>query len=344
MSDTIEPRSLVFPTPGRAEDAEALVESRAAGWTRQDGALLELAATLLAGGYRFTTPTPATHERVNERPGNEWARDLAGVFGWSRPFHEKLLPPEIFRLMQRAGVIEGHAEGWRSLVRFSTLNGQGFLHSAYPTTGVDSVFFGPDSFRFAALRQYLSDSADFQRAVDIGSGAGPGAITLALARPQAEVTGVDINPQALRLTRINAALAGASNLQVRRSDLLSQLDGGFDLIVANPPYLLDPGARAYRHGGGAMGSHLSLAIVEAAVNRLVPGGSLVLYTGAAIVGGEDRFRLAAVSRLQAAGFRCDYREVDPDVFGEELSQEPYAEVDRIAAVVLVAARQEASGP
>ena len=49
-------------------------------------ALAALGRSLQATGYRFVTVTPATHRRVNNRPENAWARDLRGVFGWSRPY------------------------------------------------------------------------------------------------------------------------------------------------------------------------------------------------------------------------------------------------------------------
>ena len=61
---------------------------------------------------------------------------------------------------------------------------------------------------------------------------------------------------------------------------------------------------------------------------------LVLYTGVAIIGGVDAVLEAARPRLR--GWAWSYREIDPDVFGEELEQPAYGDVDRIAAVVLTA--------
>lgn len=309
--------------------------------SEQDGALFRLAQALRDGGYRHTTITPATHARVNSRPGNEWATDLAGVFGWSRPFHANVLPPELFTLMRAAGAAARCREGWRSLVRLSTLQERLFIHSAYPTTDTDAVFFGPDTYRFAsALTHHLAVcSSPVHRAIDIGCGAGPGAILLALQHPHAEVVAADINAAALRLTAINAMLAVTPNVVTRRSDLLHAVAGEFDLIVANPPYLLDGAQRAYRHGGGQLGEGVSLAIVAAALQRLAPGGTLLLYTGVAIVDGVDRFRASVAAGLDAADVEWHYRELDPDVFGEELLQPAYAATDRIAAVLLTLTRR-----
>lgn len=315
-----------------------------------EDALLRLAATLRDGGYRFTTPTPATHALVNRRPGNAWARSVEDVFGWSRPFRDGLLAPGLVELMRQADVLapvsNGSGEGWRSLVRLSSLaRDQGdllFLHSPFPTDAADAVFFGPDTTRFAlALEAHLASSGmRVRRAVDIGCGAGPGAVLIGLAHRDAEVLAVDINDAALRLTRVNAALAGAGNVVSRRSDLLTGVEGGFDLIVSNPPYLVDPGNRAYRHGGGPLGAELSLAIAAAAPDRLAPGGTLLLYTGAAVVNGTDPFRTAVADRLGSRGVSWRYREVDPDVFGEELTGGAYGDADRIAAVVLTAKKAE----
>jgi methylase of polypeptide subunit release factors len=297
---------------------------------------------LIEGGYRFITTTPATHARVNNRPRNEWATDVAGVFGWSRPFREQVLPSRLFALMRAAGVAARHGEGWRSLVRLSTLHDHLFVHSAFPTTDADAVFFGPDTYRFAsALTHHLKlRTGAVRRAIDIGCGAGPGAILVALERPDAEVFAVDINDAALHFTAVNAALAATPNIVPRRSDLMSAVDGDFDLIVANPPYLLDARERAYRHGGGELGEGLSLAIVDAAMDRLAPGGHLLLYTGVAIVEGADRFRAEVAARFEGAGIKWDYREIDPDVFGEELLEPAYADTDRIAAVLVTATRAQ----
>jgi methylase of polypeptide subunit release factors len=320
------------PTPAAAATADA------------DDALFRLAAAVRDTGYRFVTVTPATHARVNARPGNAWARGPEDVFGWSRPFRPEILPPALFELMRRAGVAAPHGgDAWRSTVRLSSLGGELFLHSAFPTAEADAVFFGPDTYRFAAaVEAHLERrSSPVRRAVDLCCGAGPGAIVVAKARPGAEVLMGDINDAALRLARVNAALAGAGNAAARRSDLLRGVPGDpFDLVVANPPYLVDPAERAYRHGGGPLGAGLSLAILDAALGRLAPGGTLLLYTGAAVVNGRDPFRNAAEERLAAdSGVGWTYREVDPDVFGEELDTAVYADADRIAAVVLTVTRK-----
>lgn len=302
--------------------------------------LLRLARAVQSTDYAFTTPTPASHARVNARPGSAWAEDLAGVFGWSRPFQEGVMPPGMLALMRKADVLVPGDAGFRSAVRLSSLDGLLFMHSAYPTTAADAVFFGPDTYRFArAILAHLGQRGPVRRAVDIGCGGGPGAVLLARANPDAEVLAVDINPAALRMTRVNAALAGVRVAAVE-SDLLSAVAGTFDLIISNPPYLVDPDVRAYRHGGGPLGAGLSLAILDAAMGRLTPGGTLLLYTGAAIVNGADPFKTAAIAQIGGSGASWTYEELDSDVFGEELSGGAYQVADRIAAVALTVKKWE----
>ena len=232
---------------------------------------------------------------------------------------------------------------WQSLVRVSSLDNELFVHSAYPTVAADSVFFGPDTYRFArAIKAALATrnpTTPVRRGVDIGCGAGPGAILLSKAYPQAQIFAVDINDAALRLTAINARLANVSVMPCK-SDLLSNVEGDFDVIVSNPPYLLDPSKRRYRHGGGALGSELSVAIVNVARQRLAPGGTLLLYTGSPIIDGKDVFREEVTRVLHDSDLIWSYEELDPDVFGEELNNEAYCHADRIAAVALTATKKK----
>lgn len=314
-----------------------MVASEALAGSRGDPGLIALGRALQAIGYSHTTVTPATHARVNARPANARAGDVAGVFGWSRAFDADTLPRSLFDAAAGAGVLARDGDLWRSTVRASTLAGQLFLHSAHPTTSADAVFFGPDTYRFAAaLARHLERRPAVRRAVDIGCGAGPGAILIGRRCPEAEVIAVDINEAALRFTASNAALANASNVRACRSNLLSSVEGTFDLIVANPPYLLDAHERTYRHGGGRLGEGLSLAIAELAETRLAPGGTLLLYTGSAIFAGRDGFRDALEQRMARSALRWHYEELDPDVFGEELAEPAYAGCDRIAAVLATA--------
>ncbi len=312
-------------------------------------ALVNTGRWLLASGYHFTTVTPATQDRIIARPGMTQARSLRDVFGWSLPFDPALLPAEIRSALASAGLLTAAPGGLlRSEVRYSSLEGLLFAHSAYPTTARDAVFFGPDTCRFAAVigreleRSPLGSGA---RIVDVGCGAGPGGLIAARhSQGHVETLVADVSDRALRFACANAELAGAQDVEFVRSDLLRNVHGEVDLLVCNPPYLKDASGRIYRDGGGRWGEALSLRVVREGLPRLAPGGRLVLYTGVPIVDGTDPFRAVLQAELLQHGWPCTYREVDPDVFGEELAEPAYAEAERIAAVALVVQRPRGAQP
>ena len=299
-------------------------------------ALLKLGQALQENDYRFTTITPASHHRVNARDVVEGSSP-EDIFGWSRPFRRSDTLRGLIECLAEAGELEPAGSLLRSGVRFSTLGDQLFIHSAFPTQPTDAVFFGPDTYRFARIVRQSVETLKPRtrlRILDVGAGSGAGGLHAAALLRDVPPTLVltDINRRALRCCRINAALNGVGGVRIVESDLFAAVDGVFDLIISNPPYLVDPLARAYRHGGGDLGSELSLKIIVQGIDRLVPGGRLVLYTGSAVVGGRDAFRELLCTRLAARDVRFDYEEIDPDVFGEELEHPPYDRVDRIAAV------------
>ncbi len=220
----------------------------------------------------------------------------------------------------------------------SSLGADLFLHSAFPTDGNDAVFFGPDSYRFAdviAAELALQLPPLTPRVVDIGAGAGVGGLVVARICPRgASITLCDINPEALRLARVNLAAAGVPATLIE-SNGLEQVEGGFDLAVINPPYIVDPDGPAYRDGGGNHGAQVALELSAEAVDRLNPGGRVILYTGSPIIAGKDRLRATLAQLAGDYGGSLSYREIDPDVFGEELARPAYREVDRIALVAAV---------
>jgi SAM-dependent methyltransferase len=307
----------------------------------QANALLTLGTPLRQAGYRFMTVTPSTHRRINGRPGNEQARDLRDVFGWSRPFAAAILPPGMLELMAAAGVLAGEGNALRSTVRASTLDDLLLFHSAFPTQADDAVFFGPDTYRFVGAMRRAFASADPapMRAVDVGCGSGAGALTVARAFPAADVIGADVNTAALALSRVNARLNDVATFTACESDLFAGVEGEVDLIVSNPPFVVDPDERRYRHGGGDRGAELSRRIVEEGLVRLRPGGRLLLYTGVALSGIDDHFLDSIRARLDAECASWSYEELDPDIFGGQLGEAGYEDVERIAAVWLQARKR-----
>jgi len=295
--------------------------------------LLKLLETLDRDGYDFVTTTPASHARVIARPGRTRARNIRDIFGWSLPFAPELIPPGLFGALQAAGVVAQRDDAsFTSAVRVSRVRDSLFLHSAFPTQAWNSVFLGPDSYRFADLIvARMGGLPDGARVLDYAAGSGVGGIVGARDQRGATLTLADINPDALLLASINAEYAGvtAHTVEVSRPEAL---DGIYDLIVTHPPFMMDRDRRAYRDGGNLYGARLSLDWAVALLGNLAPGGRFIMHTGVSIVDGEDVLHNRLKEALPLIGFRLDYHELDPDIFGDELDQPAYAEVDRIAAV------------
>jgi methylase of polypeptide subunit release factors len=304
-----------------------------------DHALQSLLRWLKNARYEFVTPTPTTHARILAR--GEEAGDLRDAFGWNRPFRAEILEAGLLRELLAADLIRREGELFRSHVRVSSLRGDLFTHSGFPTTERDAVFLGPDSYRFAELiAQELAQCppANNARLIDIGTGAGVGAIVAARCCPKLTLALTDINPRALAFARINAAVAGV-RASFFLSDSLDVVERPVDVILANPPFIMDESGRDYRHGGDMHGAAVAFAMAQAATARLGPGGRFILYTGSAILKGADPLRERLSALAQTRGYSLRYREIDPDIFGEELDKPAYADVERIALVAAVMDRQ-----
>lgn len=305
-----------------------------------DAPLAALLDHLKGCGYHFITPTPATHARVLARTPEREAADLRDVFGWNLAFDPALLDSELYALLRAADALVSVGGGLeKSRYRVSSVEHDLLLHSAYPTDDANAVFFGPDSYRFADLIRTELDGLpprDGARLVDIGTGSGVGAIVAAGARPDLRITMTDINAHALRLARINAKAAGIAAQYVHGANL-DGVEDPIDIAIANPPFIIDPIQRHYRDGGDMHGAGVSYQMAAAALDRLSPGGRLILYTGSAIIKGHDSFREALSELAAQRGCAIRYGELDPDVFGEELATPAYQDVERIAIVGAVIA-------
>jgi release factor glutamine methyltransferase len=150
---------------------------------------------------------------------------------------------------------------------------------------------GSPSRRPSSLRAgRLSEPEAKFRIVDIGTGSGVIALSLAAKFPEAKIEAVDISDDALALARENAErLALSAQVQFTKSSLFENLDERFDVIVANLPYISmqdrhllsrevghDPAVALF---GGERGDEFIRALIEKASSRLRPGGLLALEIG-----------------------------------------------------------------
>jgi release factor glutamine methyltransferase len=124
----------------------------------------------------------------------------------------------------------------------------------------------------------------FARVADVGTGSGAIAVALALAAPRAEIWACDVSPAAVLLARANAHRFGVhGRVHVVHGDLLEELPGGFDLIVANLPYLPrgedrpelagEPEQAVYSDGDGLV---LYRRLLAEAKGKLRPEGAIAI--------------------------------------------------------------------
>lgn len=127
--------------------------------------------------------------------------------------------------------------------------------------------------------------------VDVCTGSGILAITLATERPHARIHATDISEEALAVARQNATAFGvAHRVRFHRADLFGDLTGPYDVIVANPPYVatrdaagLSPDVGRYEPAVALFGGDDGLAMMPRLLSdssaRLAAGGLLVMEFG-----------------------------------------------------------------
>jgi release factor glutamine methyltransferase len=161
------------------------------------------------------------------------------------------------------------------------------------------------------------------RIIDVGTGSGIIALSLAAHLPQAQVIAADVSAVALVVARDNGA--DLANVEYVQSDLLEAVDGGFDIICANLPYIASAELNvlevarfepAVALDGGADGLTLIRRLLARAPVRLNTPGLLLLEIGA------DQG--AAVAALAQAAFPAGQVDVIKD----------YARLDRVVQVML----------
>jgi len=142
------------------------------------------------------------------------------------------------------------------------------------------------------------------RIVDVGTGSGVIALSLAAKFPEAKILAADVSDDALALAQENASrLNLTGRVQFLKSRLLENVEGAFDLIVANLPYvstqdrhtlsrevLHDPEIALF---AGARGDELVHELIADAPSRLRPGGMLALEIG---LGQRDAFLSALAEK------------------------------------------------
>ncbi len=161
-------------------------------------------------------------------------------------------------------------------------------HSFY----IDKRAIVPRSFIAELLRDHLRPwlTREPKRALDLCTGSGCLAVLLALEFPTTRVDAADLSASALQVATININRHKlGKRVRTIRSDLFNSIDGKYNLIVSNPPYVTARSMaklpKEYRHepslalAAGNDGLDLVRRILAEAKNHLTPGGLLVCEIG-----------------------------------------------------------------
>ncbi len=162
--------------------------------------------------------------------------------------------------------------------------------------------------------------------VDVGTGCGAIAVTLAKHLPQARVIATDLSPEAIHLARENAHRVGVeSRIEFRVGDLLAPVTEAPQLLAANLPYIDDKDwpylARTIRgheprmaFTGGPDGLDLMRGLLQDAPRLMRPGTYILLEIGA--------YQGDTVSEIARQNFPQAHIDIKPD----------YAGLDRLAVI------------
>ena len=175
---------------------------------------------------------------------------------------DKLVAAEVLELTPNGRV--------RALVRLTPVRGlivASDRRGSGPLRRDHVVYPGPAAATLASL----TVRAPVRSTLDLCCGSGVQA--LIAARHAERVVGTDLNPRALRLAELSAALSGVTNVEWRQGDLFEPVaEERFECVVANPPFVISPSTDLTFRDAGRRGDELSREVVTGCADRLEEGG------------------------------------------------------------------------
>ena len=224
----------------------------------------------------FLLGVPVTHLRLDELLGRQLKALLAGAG----------------LLVQDAEVVHGAAR----LVPHDEL----LIASDHAGAAEAHADHVPGVHRPSVALAHLTVRGEGERALDLCTGNGIQAILLAAHAER--VVATDVNERALAYAAFNAALNGVDNVETRSGSFFEPVEGEqFDLVVANPPYVVSPESAYLFRDSGMPGDAVSELVVRATPAALAPGGFACLLIAWALDPDDPAGRPR--SWLEASG--CD---------------------------------------
>jgi SAM-dependent methyltransferase len=202
-------------------------------------------------------------------------------------------------LLERAGLLVEHGDDVHGAARLVP-HDELLIASDHAGAGERDADHVPGVHRPSVALAHLTVRGEGERALDVGTGNGIQAILL--AAHAARVVATDVNPRAVAYAEFNAALNGVENLETRLGSFFEPVAGEqFDLVVANPPYVVSPESAYLFRDGGLPGDGVSEHVVRAAQAVLAPGA----FASILIAWALDPEDPAARPRSWLQGSGCD---------------------------------------
>ena len=137
----------------------------------------------------------------------------------------------------------------------------------------DNVYYPRED---SLLMARVLEKVDVNRKLILEIGCGSGFLSVLMAKADAKVTAVDINEDAVEVTRINAEKNNV-HVTAERSDLFENVHSLYDLIIFNPPYLpVEEGETDAIYAGGLSGREVIERFVADVRNYLRPRGEVII--------------------------------------------------------------------
>lgn len=180
------------------------------------------------------------------------------------------LEPVRVTALEQAQILEARpGDRVASRMRITPHEGLLFLHDRPDHRGPSDQVAAVGSSSATLAR--LTVRTPVELALDVGTGCGVQA--LLMARHACRVIATDISPRALDAARVNAAINGIENVELRHGNLFEPVRGErFELIVSNPPFVISPETTHVYRDSELEGDEVSERVVGAAADHLVAGG------------------------------------------------------------------------
>lgn len=289
------------PEPPRAESADATAELarllRLAGY---DAARIQ---ERLATGDQLLARSPELPSYLRRLGDSDALAVLLRLFLLGVPVArvrvEALLDPPLRELLGAAGLLVEDGEAVHGAARIVP-HDELLIASDHAAVAEGQADHVPGVHRPSVALAHLTVRGSSERALDLCTGNGIQAILLAAHAEH--VVATDINERALRYASFNAALNGVRNVETRHGSFFDPVERErFDLIVANPPYVVSPESAYLFRDSGMTGDSVSEHVVRGAPALLAAGG----FASILIAWALDPRDAAARPRSWLEGARCD---------------------------------------